>query len=135
MARLIKEQALHKRDEKGDLIPIEVKLELLEKEGQETPTILAIPMSRAAFNQIVKESMAQNLETSKDQNGEIVKKYCAEPKFTDKEIAAMTLEYANAIATAVMSITTGKTQKEIESAGRIALKQYGEKQERELKKK
>ena len=132
MARLVKETALHTRDEKGELVPIEVTLELLKTKGEESPSILVIPMSRPAFKKIVNESLNADLETDNDQNLEIVKKYCVEPKFTDEELKVMTLEHSGAIATAIMSITTGQSQQSIEIAGKKVLL---ERMEQQVKKK
>ena len=139
MAILEVNKIVHQRNEKGELIPLEVPLETLEKENGEYQTVLILPLMRGEIKKIFSKTNinkdTKNLETSKDQDGELIKNCLVEPKLSEIEISFLKPKYSNAIATAILSISLGKTQKELNDAGKEALKKYAEKIESDLKKK
>jgi len=89
-----KNLTLYSRDGSGVLIPEEVKLEVDETDLKNYPelkgqTIKIVPMTRgelkALFNlRGTKDDKAP--DTTKDEDGELILKYCKEPKYTEEEI-------------------------------------------------
>lgn len=100
MTILNKEGTLFERDEDGKFIPQKVKLEL----SNEDVEIKIIPMTRAAIRKLILESTNDNGEvvTTRDQDGEIILKYCLEPKYTEDDVKAMKTYYSIAITTAIL---------------------------------
>lgn len=107
MATLNKEKTLFLRDGEGNLLPQEIELELLD----DKPTIKAIPVLRGDLQKI--QNAKDNPEEAKEIDKQIILNNCIEPKYTEAEAKILKPDVANAIVLAVMSISVGKTQKEI----------------------
>ncbi len=138
--RLKKEEALHERDEKGNFIPQELELELLREyeevydgEGnlekkkvikKNGPSIMAIPLGRGKLKSLVSGKKIKNkeMETSKDEDDEIILKNCVDPKFSEEEVKAMWPKKAGAISTAILAFSMGITQSEMEGASKAVIK-------------
>jgi len=88
---LEKNTTLYERDEKGELIPIEVKVEIdenderqLEYKGQ---TIFLIPMVRGQIRKMFSTLNAKDDPTDdKDEDGEIILNHVKKPTYSEKEI-------------------------------------------------
>ena len=107
MVYLTKERSLFSRDENGNLLPVEVTLELLK----DKPTIKVIPMTVGEIKRLYTES--KNAETTKSQDNEIILKHCIEPRYTEDEIKFLKPAVAGAIVTAIISISTDVSQEDI----------------------
>jgi len=119
---LEKEQTLIRRDEKGNVLPIEVSLETLK----DKPKVKVTPLLKG---EIQKMLIAPNEEQQKLEE-EMILNHCVEPKYTKEELEYIKPEIYGALKLAILSISTGRSQDEIrdESLGRII-------SEEELKKK
>lgn len=86
---LQKKASLYDRDEKGELLPLEVKVEIDETiEAQleyKDETIKVVPMPRGKIKRLFSEM--GNEEDNKDFDGDIICEHCFEPKYTKEEIA------------------------------------------------
>ena len=91
---LKKDLSLYERDEKGILIPQETKLILEDVDRKNNPelidqTIKVIPLTRGELKKLFglkgKVDDVQP-ETDKDDDGELVLRYCKDPLFTKEEI-------------------------------------------------
>lgn len=131
MARLDVTKITHERDENGELIPIEISLDLLAEEGKETPTILATPLSRGEIKKMFKGLKG---ETTKDQDDEIIKKHLKDPVIPEAQVKDMRLKYANAIVTAIISLSIEIPQNKLEKAGKEAIKNKINRLDQEVKK-
>lgn len=140
LQRLKKEEALHERDEKGEFIPQEVELELLREyesvstgEGNlETkkvikkhgPSVMIIPLGRGKLKKLVSGKKIKNdkMETSKDEDDEIILNNCIDPKFSEEEVKAMLPKKAGAISTAILAFSMGISQSDMEGATKAVIK-------------
>ena len=125
MEYLKKEASLFDRDENGILIAVVVELE--EMEGK--PQISVLPIPRGKLQKISAEHQAGNAEGLDDR---MVLEHCVNPKYTEEEVKLLKPLMADAITTAIMAISTGRTQKVIREAGK---KKALEMEEEYLKKK
>ena len=90
-----KDLMLYDRDEKGILIPQEVSLEVDEKDLSNYPelknqTIKVIPITRGELKKLFSLQGTKDdkvPETTKDDDGEMIIKYCKDPLFTQEEVA------------------------------------------------
>jgi hypothetical protein len=115
MAYLTKERSLFARDENGNLLPVEIELELLE----DKPLVKVIPLTKGEIKRIYSET--QGGDTTKNQDDEIILKNCVNPKYDEKEVKALKPIVANAIVTAIMSISLGVSQDEIQNSAKKKL--------------
>ena len=102
---LEKEDALLERNESGNLVAITDTLTTKKKEN-----ISFIPISRGGIKDIF--SLAKDNETSKDQDKEIILKYCTNPKFDEKEIESLKPYLVTAIVTCILK-NSGLTEPDI----------------------
>lgn len=148
-------EIVHQRGPDGELLPIEVELELLREyetvEGEDGkkkqvvktkgPTVKVTPMTRGEIKELSagmakrKKEGKEIFETTKDQDGDIIKKHLIEPKVPDEQIPDMKPEYSGAIATAIMAISLNADQKTMQEAGKAAIQKYAEKLDEDLTKK
>jgi len=153
MSQLELKEIVHERDEHGDLLPIEIELEVLreyetvEEGGKKKsvlkkpgPTVKVTPMPRGEIKALfagVKKAKkeGEGLETTTDQDGEIIKKHLIEPKVPDDQIVDLKPTYSGAIATAILAISLNADQGEIQKAGKLAVKKYAEKLDEGIEKK
>jgi len=98
MTLLRKDDILLERDEKGELLPIKGTLETSAKEE-----IVVKPMARGEIQALFND--AKNLETTRDQDKEIILNNCLEPKFTSDEVDSMKFYMSNAIVTTIMRLS------------------------------
>lgn len=145
MSRLELRDMVHQRGADGNLLPLEVELESLrefetvEEDGKKVqkiktpgPTVKIIPMTRGQIKELTKASAKNKeskggLETSKDQDGELIKNHLIEPELPENKIADLKPAYSNAIATAILAISLEKDQKIMQEAGKKAVKEYADK--------
>lgn len=132
MARLQKEKTLLKRDEKGNLVPVEVTLETLEASGEEPEEILITPMPPGELNRLFAESKKQS--TTASQDNKIIETHCIEPKYSKEEIEDLHFSYKTAIVLAIMSLSTRIPQKELKDKSMQVLRKRFESQQEEVKK-
>lgn len=100
---LDKKVTLYDRDEKGNLIPKEVQLEVsildpdAEKEfvGQ---TVRVVPMTRGA----IKTTFGENVKMDEDLDAELVEKYCVDPKYTKEELQFIKPSVVRVIAATIL---------------------------------
>jgi len=76
----------------------------------------------------------KGFETTKDQDGDIIKAHLIEPKVPDDQIKDLKQKYSGAIATAIVSISIEVDQQTLNDAGKQALKEYAEELDKNLKK-
>jgi len=89
-----KSLTMYDRDEKGILIPQEAALEVDEKDLKNYPelkdqTVKVIPMTRGEIKKLfgLRGTKDDDVpDTTKDEDGELIKKYCKEPTYVDEEI-------------------------------------------------
>lgn len=155
MARLELKEIVHERDSEGNLLPIEVELELLRKyewiDGangkrekkvlEKGPTVLIRPMTRGELKALTAETIKNKkdgqeiLETTADQDGELIRKYLVDPKVPDDKIKDLKPDYSGAITTAIISVSVSQSQETIQQAGKAAIQKYAGEIEAGLKKK
>ena len=86
---LSKKESLYNRDENGNLLPLEVSLEINEDDDAYTQygksTIKVIPIPRGKLKRLFSNLDGINKEDV-DLDGEIILEHCFEPKYTKEEI-------------------------------------------------
>ena len=100
---LNKKNALYDRDEKGELLPVEVELEiddkdLLQKEySGEKIRVIPIPRGKIKrlFANVDKEG------EDKDFDGQVIIEHCIEPSFTEKELEHLKPALSSAIVNTI----------------------------------
>ncbi len=105
MSILEKTDTLFLRDNEGKLIPQKVTLELLE----DKPEIKAIPMTKGELQSLRADADKEG-DTSKEQDNNLILKYCIEPKYTEKDVKFLKPLISSAIVTAILSLSTGIEQ-------------------------
>ena len=106
---LKRDSILFARDEKGELIPQEVKLVVDEEDEEQVKykgeTICIVPISRGEvkklFSQIGKKG-EDITATDKDLDADIIIKYCITPKLEKKDIEHMKPSYVTMFANTIM---------------------------------
>ena len=105
MSILEKVDTLFLRDDDGKLLPQKIVLELLE----DKPEIKAIPMTKGEL-QALRASTDDGGDTSKEQDNNLILKYCIEPKYTEEDVKFLRPLISSAIVTAILSLSTGIEQ-------------------------
>lgn len=105
MEYLEKERTLIRRDENGNVIPIVVTLDLLD----DKPKVKVTPLLKGEIQKMVSGTE----EEREKYEEEIVIKHCVEPKYTEEEIEYIQPEVYGALKIAILSVSTGRGQKEI----------------------
>lgn len=115
MSYLTKEKVFFDRDENGNVLPVDVTLETLDNETK----IKATPLNKGELNKLSNNINSGN-ET--DVDIDIIIKHCKEPKFTEEDReslkSASKLQITNAIVTAILSLSTNISQKDIIEQGK-----------------
>ena len=117
-----KDACLFNRDEKGELVPQEVPVEIDENDEEqkkyEGETIVITPMPRGEvrrlFGTITDKKKDDSKEDEKDLDGEIVLKHCKNPLFTEEDMPFVKPSYLNMIANTILresGLNTGKSKK------------------------
>lgn len=114
---LSKDRVLFARDEKGELLPQEVPLLIDEEDTEQVElkdeTIRVIPLMRGELKKLLQE-IKDIVKSDRDLDGEIIKKYCIEPTFTDKELVQMKGSFSSAIVNTILNesgLDVGKKSK------------------------
>lgn len=115
MVYLTKEQSLFARDGKGNLLPIEVVLDILE----DKPTVKIIPLTKGEMREI--QEISKDLEKAKTQDDKIILEHCVEPKYDEDEVKHIKPIVAGAIMTGILSISTGLSQEDVRKTTAKAL--------------
>ena len=106
MGLLTKEVALFNRDEKGELLPVEV--DLIVDENDETQKkyagskVVIIPLMRGELKKTLGIVLSEKEKEKRDLDGEIIGKYCKNPSFTEKEITQIRPGFATAIVNTIL---------------------------------
>ena len=106
-----KDLTLYERDEKGLLIPQEVKLLVDEKDLKDYPelkdqTIKITPMTRGELRKTVgvKGKVDDSApDTTKDDDGELIVKHCKEPLYTKEEALYLKPVYTRSIVKTIFN--------------------------------
>lgn len=104
---LDKSKILMDRDENGKLLPKDVVLETVE----DKPTVKIIPMMKGELTKVF-----NGLKDDPEMDAKIIAKHCVEPSFTEDEAKHIKMAngYSDAIIIAILSLSTGKTQQELQ---------------------
>lgn len=108
---LNKELTLYERDENNKLIPQKVKLDLIKKDRKEHPElkdveIKMIPMKRGKLKRIFgMDGKVDDTkpDTNRDEDGEIIKEHCIEPKYTDEDLKFLKPHIVRSIVRTIFS--------------------------------
>ncbi|MCH7560861.1 MAG: hypothetical protein IIC67_05765 [Thaumarchaeota archaeon] len=118
MEYLKKDDIFFERSEEGKLLPIEVVLETLPSK----PTVRVTPMSKGELAEIV--SKTKGSETDVDTDIDMVISHCKDPLFVEEDRDSLKLAgktvFINAIALAILSISTATEQKDLVEQGKAA---------------
>ena len=112
---LDKKASLYDRDEKGNLLPIEVKLEVNEEDEQQlefkNQTIKVTPIPRGKIKRLF-----ANVKEEQDLDGEIILEHCAEPSYTKEELVHLKPILASVIVNTIFresGLAIGKNKKKV----------------------
>lgn len=105
MVQLKKEDTLLARDGEGKLLPVEITLPLSGK-----PTIRVLPITRGEFADI--HAKATDGKSSRQEDDEIIVKYCLEPKYTLEEAKDLKAAVSTAIVTSIIEVSIGYKSKD-----------------------
>ena len=111
MGQLTKEQSLFKRDGEGKLLPVEIVLFGLP----DKPTIIATPMTKGQLQELFSGVKDTKGETTKDQDNEIILKYCVAPKYTEDEVKVIRANMSDAIVSSIMGYSLGLSPSEFKN--------------------
>ena len=147
------EEITHQRGVDGELLPLEVELEVLreyvvkqvkgkkkEVVKKEGPIVKITPMTRGEIKALSaglvkkRKEGKEIFETTEDQDGEIIRKHLIEPKVSEEDIKYLKPKYASAIATAIMAVSLNVDQKTMQEAGKAAVQKYADRLDGDLKK-
>ena len=110
---LDKKASLYDRDEKGNLLPIEVTLEINEEDAThlelKDATIKVTPIPRGKIKRLF-----ANMNDEIDLDGEIILEHCVDPKYTKEELVHLRPTLATAIVNTILresGLSIGKTKK------------------------
>ena len=102
---LSKALTLFERDEKGDLVPQEVKLEVDEKsthyEELKDETIKIVPMTRGEIKRVF-SSLDGTKDTEKDIDEDVIVNHCVEPSYTKEDAKFLKSEFSGIIVTTIL---------------------------------
>ena len=102
--KLDKQAALFERDEKGNLIPQEVKLEINEEDEQQLQykgtTISVTPIPRGKIKRLFAK-ISEDKKSETDFDSQIILEHCIDPKFTEDEIKHLKPELATPIVNTI----------------------------------
>ena len=114
------------RGEDGNLIPQDVELNLPEK-----PRIKVRPLTRGKLQKIYAQATSESAAEKVKADTEVIKVGLVEPSLTEEQLNDVKPQWALAITTAILSISLGISQEEIEKQAQNIINQ----QELEIKKK
>jgi len=116
---LDKKTTLFERDEKGQLIPQEVELVIDENNEAQTEykgqTVYLIPMTRGEIRKMLSELSMKDTSAEKDNDGELILKYCKKPQYTEEEIPYIKKDLASILINTIFEysglVAKNKTRK------------------------
>jgi len=160
LARLQANEILHRRNEKGELIPVEVELEAFrkyeyvevkQKDGkikrerklkENGPTVMVIPLMRGEIQRMMAEAEQKKkagetnvFETDSKKDVELLLKHLVDPKLTEDQIRDLKPDYAGAIVTAIMAVSLNQSQETMAQVSKAAIMKKANDLENSLKKK
>lgn len=99
---LEKSVSLYDRDEKGQLIPQVVKLEVSELDAAEHPELVGLsiavtPMTRGEIKRVFSGAVKEEA----DADGELILEHCKEPQYTKEEIPFIKPELSRSIVSTI----------------------------------
>ena len=103
MAKLSKNLTLFDRDEKGELLPKEVELVILDTDMEEYAgqTISITPMTRGEIKKTF--SIIDNKQGEDDDlDGKLIMEHCIDPKYTEEEVKHLKPGFATMLVNTVM---------------------------------
>lgn len=113
---LDKKASLYDRDENGELVPVEVKLELDENDESldeyVEETIKIVPIPRGKIKRLF--AKIETADDEKDLDGDLISEHCFVPKYTREEIAHIKPSLATAIVNTIFresGLAVGKSKK------------------------
>ncbi len=106
---ITKEQLIFSRGEGGILIPQEVELESIEGK----PSVKIIPLTRGLLQSIYQQATSDNPEEKLNADNNVIKNGLVSPILTDEDINDMKPQMSLAITQAILAISLGMSQKEI----------------------
>ncbi len=116
MTYLKKEEIFFDRDGEGNVIPIEVTLDILPNK----PLVKVTPLTKGELAEIM--SKTKDIDTSVETDIDVIIKHCKEPSFSEEDrnslMNAGRTTYTNAIALAIFSVSAGISQKQLVDEGR-----------------
>lgn len=123
---LDKQKSLFQRDEQGNLLSVEVTLELLE----DKPKAMIMPMSRGKI--LAMRQSGHLINTSNDQDVDLIVEQCINPKFTKEEAILLKPKVLTALSMAILATSLDIPQVELQE---MSIKKAIEMNEDILKKK
>jgi len=114
------------RGEDGNLLSQEVALDSIEGK----PVVKIKPLTRGKLMEIYNKAKTGTPQEKIEADNEIIKEGLVEPKLTDEQLKDIKPLFLSACSTAIMAISLGVTQNEVEEKATSMLKE----QEDELKK-
>ena len=106
MSYLNKDEVLIKRNEKGELLPVDVTLELLEDKS----IVQLIPLTKGDIQELYSiESKTERFEIE----NRLISEHLVNPKLTIEEVKVMKPSIYGATLTALLSISLDMTQEEL----------------------
>lgn len=115
MVLLKKEETLIERDNDGKLIPKKVRLELVDKDDVEVVVTPATRGELSELNSLTAEGKAEDAEIK------FIIDHCVDPAYTKEDVERMYVKYRSAIAMAILALSTGFSQQEINIKGKQQL--------------
>ena len=115
---LNKKVSLYERDEKGNLIPNEVLLEVDETDEKQLrykgEKISVTPMPRGKLRRIFSEMQKLKSDEERDFDGEIILEHCKDPQYTKDEIPFIKPDLTTCIVNTIFresGLNVGKSRK------------------------
>ena len=123
---LKKEATLFSRDEKGELIPQEVELEIDEEDTEQIDyrgeTIVITPMTRGKVRRLFSNleekkkngEKEKDSEKEKDLDADMLLEHCKNPSYTKEDVPFLKISYVNMITNTIMresGLNPGKSKK------------------------
>lgn len=110
MGYLKKDETIFLRDDGGNLLPIDVEVAGLPGK----PKIKALPITSGKFNEL----MSSSAEDKTKQDNQVILEHCVLPKYHEQEVDDMKSKTKAAIINAIMAMSLGKDQEELNNASK-----------------
>lgn len=120
MGYLEKEKTLVQRDGEGNLLPLDVTLELIK----DKPKVKMTPLTKGDL---------QDLLSDPDKEDEIIRNHLVDPSYTDEEFKFIRPTLYGAIKMALLSLSTDSSQEDMQESTVKALVEDSKKKVTSLK--